>query len=151
MAEALEQQSGNKLSAALQNTWGGRGYVKEETLTQLRQNLEFRQFEEDYPWLVKMQVWCPLMDEADGVQRSSDEKLRNVYYKGYYTETLCRAIQEAEAAAKAICEGQGIPWRPTLLHMLQLTTDTMLTVVRKRMNMSQVLISEYGSSYPCKL
>ncbi len=49
----------------LQKRWGGGGDVKEWTLTQMRLNLEFRQFEEDYPWLVKMQVWCPLMDEAD--------------------------------------------------------------------------------------
>ena len=124
-AERLNQASDGALKEALV------GYVDEGKLKQLaKQNEQFREFWAKWKWLVRMQQWCPYVDEMDGaVERQADETPRHAYCIGRFTSSLVERVDEAERAARKKSKSEGEEsertWTPTLRSALRLVAAEM--------------------------
>jgi hypothetical protein len=106
---------------------------------------EFQRWSTRWPWLVRMGVWCPPLDEADGVSRAGSEQARHAYYRGVITTALARIIGTAERRASGAVERQAVAkdeeteWQPKLLKILGGTAYAVNIVAKLDVNRAKAV------------
>ena len=126
------------------------GLVPAAALEQFKQQQpeEFQRWNKRWPWLVLMGVWCPLLDEADGVSRAGSEQARHAYYRGVITTALARIIGTAERRAAGAVERQAVAnddeaeWQPKLLKILGGTAYAVNIVAKLDVNRAKAVATE---------
>ena len=70
---------------------------------------ELDRFRDNYPWLVRLQLWCAPADAILGIARSGDEEATDLYYRACFDAALIEVLRQTEQRVLRKCVAQGRP------------------------------------------